>query len=127
MRHTVFFIAFILFIILTVYPSTGISADENIVILKYSLKPVEYDESGSYVKTKWNLFIMNEAERPVRFIVRIYFIDRFNNGLEQFNKRYEINPNELRRYSDSVVISEFMARRTVSTEVSVDEMDEESK
>jgi hypothetical protein len=110
---------------LTVYPSISISADENITILKYSLKPVEYDKSGSYIKTRWNLFVLNEAERPVNFVVRIFFVDKFNNGLEQVSKKYHIDANEMRKYSDSVVISEFMARRTLSTEVRIDELDEE--
>jgi hypothetical protein len=127
MRHTRYCAALTILFLLTVHPSIGISADENITILKYSLKPVEYDKSGSYVKTRWNLFLLNEAERPVKFVVRIFFVDRFNNQLEQVNKKYEIDANEMRRYSDSVVISEFMARRTLSTEVRIDEMDEESE
>jgi len=125
MRHAGICAQLIIFLFLAVYPSISISADENITILKYSLKPVEYDKSGCYVKTRWNLFVLNEAERPVRFIVRIFFVDKFNNGFEQVNKIYEIDANEMRRFSDSVIISEFMARKTLSTEIRIDEVDEE--
>ena len=88
MRHTGSCAALIICFLLNACPSISISADENITILKYSLKPVECDKSGCYVKTRWNLFVLNEAERPVKFVVRIFFVDKFNNQLEQVNKKY---------------------------------------
>ena len=127
MRHPGIRAAIIIFSLLIFYPSICITEEQNITILKYSLKPVEFERSGRFVKARWNLFLVNEAERPVRFVVRIYFVDKFNNKLDEINKNCEMEANEMKKFSDSILLSEPMARRTCTTRIVIHELDEEQQ
>ncbi|MBN1625999.1 MAG: hypothetical protein JW944_05695 [Deltaproteobacteria bacterium] len=126
MRHLGIRAALILFFLLALCPSICLSQDEqNITILKYSLKSVEFERSGRFVRARWNLFLVNEAERPVKFVVKICFVDKFNNKINEIKKKYEINANEMKKISEDVLLWEPMARRTRTTRVFIDELDEE--
>jgi len=124
MRHTGIYAALIISSLLIVYPSISPSADENITILKYSLKPVEYVDSGMFVKTRWNLFLVNEGEMPVKFIVRIIFIDKNNYNVNEIRKKCEIDAGEIKKFSDTALLEEFIANQVVSTKVYINELDE---
>lgn len=125
MRRTVIRAALVLFSLLFVYPSICTSQEQNITILKYSLKPVEYKRSGRFVSARWDLFLVNEAERPVKFVVKIFFVDKYNNKLDEIKKKCKIDANEMKKFSDSILIWEPMARRTRTTRVFIHELDEE--
>mgnify|MGYP000858997403 CR=1 FL=1 len=125
MRNTGSCIAPVIFFLLIFFPSICLSQQQNIEILKYSLKPIEYERSGRFVRARWCLFLVNEAERPVKFVVRIYFVDKFNNKINEIKKKCEIEANEMKKISDDVLVWEPMARRTRTTKVFIDELDEE--
>lgn len=86
---------------------------------------MEYKKSGRFVRARWNLFLVNEAERPVKFIVKIFLVDKYNNKLDEIRKRCKIDANEMKKFSDSILIWEPMARRTRTTRVFIHELDEE--
>jgi hypothetical protein len=123
MRHTGICATLIISFLLIVYPSIGLSEENHIIILKYSFKPVAYEKSGSLVKTRWDLNLINEGERSVKFIVRILLIDKDNNKLDEIKKKCEIDAGEIKRFSDSALIEEPMAKRITLTRVYIDETD----
>jgi len=124
MRHTGIYAALIFSSLLIAYPSISSSAQDDITILKYSLKPVEYVDSGIFVRTKWNLFLVNEAKTPVKFIVRIIFIDKDDNNVNEIKKKCDIEAGEIKKISDTTLLEEYIARRVVSTKVYINELNE---
>jgi hypothetical protein len=94
-------------------------AQENITILDHTIKPLETVSSGRFIKTVWEVQLCNSSESPINCVITILFIDKNEKPIEEAKKTIEINANETRTYSDTVLLRATLAKQVVSTLVSL--------
>lgn len=98
-------------------------AGGKIQVVKYELKPVETVDSGRYIKTEWSAKIRNRASETVTFEITIFFVDSSNETIKEATSSCELQAQETKTFSDTLLLETSIANKVASTRVSLDETD----
>jgi hypothetical protein len=94
-------------------------AQERVIVLEHSVRPVGILSSGRYVETAWDVKVRNNEEKPLDLIITISFVDKDNELLEDTEERCRIKAKETKTCSDTLLLPKSVAQKVTSTEVSV--------
>lgn len=96
-------------------------AGGKLAVVQYALKAIESVDSGRYIKTEWNAKIRNRASEPVSFTVTIVFVDSNNDVLKEASSPCELQAQQTKSFSDTVLLEASIASRIATTRVRLNE------
>jgi len=99
------------------------AAGDAISILNYSLKPVGYINDDKFLQTIYTIELKNNQETKHSFSVKIVFFDKENNQLKSAKKKFEIQANETKKYTDAVTIEADLAKKIASTKGFIEDVE----
>jgi hypothetical protein len=109
--------------LLTVYCSINSWANDAISILNYSLKPVGYVDNDRFLQTIYNVELKNNQGTPHSFNMKIVFFDKGNNQLKSSKKKFDIQANETKKYTDAVTIEAELAKKVATTKGYIEDIE----
>jgi hypothetical protein len=112
-------LAFISFILIIGCLWSKPLAQDRVIVLEHSVKPVEIVSSGRFVETAWEVKICNKEEKPLDLIITISFMDKNDEPLEETEKRCSIKAEETKICSDTVLLRKSVAQQVASSGISV--------
>jgi hypothetical protein len=112
-------LAFICFILIIGCLWSKPLAEERVIILEHSVKPVGIVSSGRFVETAWEVKLSNKEEKPLELIIRISFMDKDEEPLEETEKRCKIKAKETKTCSGTPLLPKSVAQQVASTRISV--------
>jgi len=109
--------------LLTVYCSINSWAGDVISIMNYSLKPVGYIDNDKSLQTIYNVELKNNQDAPHKFNVKIVFFDKENNQLKSSKKKFDIQANETKKFTDAVTIEADLAKKVATTKGYIEDIE----
>jgi hypothetical protein len=98
-------------------------AGDAISILNYSLKPAGYVNDDKFLQTIYTIELKNNQETKHSFYVKIVFFDKENNQLKSAKKKFEIQANETKKYTDAVTVEADLAKKIASTKGFIEDVE----
>jgi hypothetical protein len=109
--------------LITAYSSINSWANDVISILNYSLKPVGYVDNDKFLQTIYNVELKNNQDTPHSFNVKIVFFDKGNNQLKSSKKKFDIQANETKKFTDAVTIEAELAKKVATTKGYIEDIE----
>lgn len=123
MKKSGVYLVLLVSFLLTVYCSINSWANDVISILNYSLKPVGYVDNDKFLQTIYNMELKNNQGASHSFNVKIVFFDKENNQIKSSKKKFEIQANETKKYTDAVTIEADLAKRVATTKGYIEDIE----
>jgi len=115
MRKTGISLLLIISAFLIAYSPMNLQAEETITILNYSLKPIGYVDDDKSLQTVYNIELKNNQGTAHSFNLKIVFYDKTKNQLKESKKKYEIQANETKKYSDVILVDAELGKQISTT------------
>lgn len=116
MRKTGISLFLIISAFFIVYSPMNLRAEDSAIsILNYSLKPGGYVDDNKSLQTIYNIELKNNQGTAHSFSLKIVFYDKAKNQLKESKKKYEIQANETKKFSDVILIDAEMGKQISST------------
>jgi len=96
---------------------------EVISILNYSLKPVGYINDNKLLQTIYTIELKNNQDAKHSFSVKVVFFDKENNQLKTAKKKFDIQANETKKYTDAVTIEAELAKKIATTKGFIEDIE----
>lgn len=97
-------------------------SDVCISIISYSCKPLGYTSGNRFVETKWDIKLKNNEGKNHSCNIKIIFYDKDKNELKEVTKEVNIKANQIKKYSNSVLLEPNMASEVTSTKAFIEDI-----
>jgi len=94
-------------------------AQDDVLILDYSIKPVSAVSSGRFIKIAWKVKLRNEFSKPKTVLILFSFLDENEDQVEKVSKTRTLKAREERTVSDTVLVRAALANKIAACDVSV--------
>jgi hypothetical protein len=121
-KTSVYFLTSVCFLV-SLICSMNVWAGDIISILNYSLKPVGYINNDKFLQTIYTIELKNNQDAKHSFSVKVVFFDKESNQLKSAKKKFDIQANETKKFTDAVTIEAELASKIATTKGFIEDIE----
>lgn len=119
MRHTKRYLSLLFSCLLLFSSYLNARAQDGIVIVSHSIKPVSAGSSSRFIKIAWKVRLRSEIKKPATVLILFSFLDENEDEITKASKTSTLKAREERTISDTILIRSAEANKIVACDVSV--------